>query len=91
MRVHWDSVKAARNRVKHGVCFSDAELVLSDPLAITLEDQTAAGERRHVSIGQDTEGRVLVLVYVYRHNLEIRLISARPATRRERKDYEKGI
>jgi uncharacterized DUF497 family protein len=64
--------------------------VLFDPDALTVEDTTAAGEQRFVTVGTDSVGRVLVVVYSYRGE-DIRLISARPATRKERKHYEEGI
>ncbi len=90
MQAVWNPHKAAANLRKHGVRFADAELVLFDPVAITLEDLTAEDEQRHVSLGSDALGRVLVVVYTYRDG-EIRLISARRATRKERRQYEEGI
>jgi hypothetical protein len=90
MDVHWDPVKAAANRRKHGVRFPDAELVLHDPMALTMEDPYAEGENRFISLGRDATGRVTVVVYTYHDNL-IRLISARRATRQEQRAYEKGI
>jgi uncharacterized protein len=90
MRAIWDPDKAKANLEKHGVRFSDAELVLYDPYAVTVEDSAAQGEQRHVSIGLDAVGRILVVVYTYRGE-NVRLISARPATRRERRQYEEGI
>lgn len=90
MDVRWDPVKAAANHSKHGVRFPDAELVLYDPLALTMEDPHAEDENRFVSLGRDATGRVAVVVYTYRDN-HIRLISARRATRQEQRAYEKGI
>jgi uncharacterized DUF497 family protein len=90
MRVTWDPRKAKANAVKHGIRFSDAELVLFDPQAVTLEDLTAAGEQRYVSLGRDALDRVLVVVYTDRRE-DIRLISARRPTRRERRQYEEGV
>ncbi len=90
MRAVWDPEKAKTNLEKHGVRFSDAELVLYDPYAVTVEDAVAQGEQRHLSIGLDAVGRVVVVVYNYRGE-NVRLISARPATRTERRQYEKGI
>ncbi len=75
MEVIWDSLKAESNYKKHGVYFSDAELVLYDPFALSMEDSDAIGENRYVAIGQDTLNRVLVVVYTYRGE-SIRLISA---------------
>ena len=74
---------------KHGVRFSDAEIVLSDPNAPTTEDTGTEEEQRIVTVGTDSVGRILVVVYAYRGE-DIRLISARPATR-EKKHYEEGI
>ncbi|MBI2115813.1 MAG: BrnT family toxin [candidate division NC10 bacterium] len=90
MRVAWDPEKAKLNLRKHGIHFSDAEGVLFDPHALTEEDQTAQGEHRYVTIGLDSLGRILVVVYAYRGD-DIRLISARRATRKERRSYETGI
>jgi hypothetical protein len=59
-------------------------------MALTVEDESVEGEQRFVSIGADALSRILVLVYAYRGE-EIRLISARRATRGERKAYEEGI
>ncbi len=86
----WDPKKADTNFRKHKIRFSDAEAVLFDPLALTIEDQGIKQERRFVSVGSDTLGRILVVVYTYRRET-IRIISARRATSKERKYYEKGI
>jgi uncharacterized protein len=90
VRVIWDPRKAASNHRKHGVRFSDAEAVLFDPNALSREDTNAQGEQRFVSVGADTSGRVLTVVYTYREEI-VRLISARAATGREREAYEEGI
>lgn len=90
MRVIWDPRKARANFQKHGVRFSDAEGVLFDPNALTAEDPIAEGEQRFVSIGMDPLGRILVVVYTHRGE-DLRLISARRATRKERQQYEAGI
>jgi uncharacterized protein len=73
--------------VKHGIRFSDAESVLFDPMALTREDMDTEGEQRFTSIGVDATGRLLVVVFSYRSE-QIRLISARPATAKEREYYE---
>jgi uncharacterized DUF497 family protein len=88
--IDWDPEKARSNLKKHGVCFSDAEMVLSDPNGLTVEDTGAKDEQRFVTVGTDSVGRILVVVYEYRGE-DIRLISARPATKRERTKYEEGI
>jgi uncharacterized DUF497 family protein len=61
--------------------------VLDDPMALTIED-TRHGEQRFVTIGLDLLGRILVVVYAYSGEEEIRLISARKATPKERRIYE---
>ncbi len=90
MDVVWDPEKARENLKKHGVRFSDAETVLFDPNALTREDMESEGEQRFVTVGMDTLGHILVVVYTYRGE-DIRLISARFATKRERMQYEEGI
>ena len=87
MPLQHDPVKAAANLKKHGVSFADAEGVLYDPLAVTIEDLDAVGERRFVTVGLGSAGEVLVVVYTERDG-EYRLISARHATKKERKTYE---
>ena len=87
MPLDHDPVKAAANLKKHGVSFADAEGVLFDPVALTIEDVGAVDEPRFVTIGLGSAGEVLVVVYTYRGD-EPRLISARRATRRERNTYE---
>lgn len=90
MKVLWDPAKAGTNFRKHGVFFSDAETVLFDPLAMSMQDDDVFGEERFVAMGQDAMGRILVVVYTYRGE-DIRLISARMANRKEIRVYEKGI
>jgi uncharacterized protein len=90
MEIEWDPNKAAINRKNHGVRFSDAEAVLFDLNALSMEDEAAEGEQRFIAIGLDHLLRVLFVVYTYRGE-NIRLISARPATRHERRQYESGI
>lgn len=90
IRVVFNPKKAKQNLAKHGVHLSEAELVLSDPHAITIEDTTAEGEHRYITLGADALGRILVVVFTHRGD-DVRLISARRATRQERKAYEEGI
>lgn len=87
MRFKFDPAKAAANLKKHGVSFADAEGVLVDPLAVTVEDPDAEGEQRFIAVGLGSAGELLVVVYADRDD-EYRLISARLATRKERKHYE---
>ncbi len=87
MRFQYDPGKAAANLRKHGVSFADAEGVFEDPLTVTIEDPDAEGERRFVAIGLGSASELLVVVYSERED-ECRLISARRATRKERKQHE---
>lgn len=86
MKYQWDKNKAASNLQKHGIDFADAVSVFSDDLAITIPDNRFE-EDRFVTIGMDAFGRILVVVFTWRGE-DIRLISARLAERRERKQYE---
>lgn len=79
MPLQYDPSKADANLQKHGVSFADAEGVLSDPLALTIEDTDAEGEVRFVTIGLGNAGEVLVVVYTERGG-DFRLISARRPT-----------
>ncbi|HEX6902444.1 MAG TPA: BrnT family toxin [Thermoanaerobaculia bacterium] len=82
----WDRIKAAANRLKHGVDFAEAVTVLTDDFALTVEDEEEE-ERRFVTIGSSATGKTLVVVYTWR-GPKIRIISARNATPRERETYE---
>jgi hypothetical protein len=86
MEYEWDQDKAEKNFQKHDVDFADAVTVLEDGSALTLEDRHP-DEDRFVTVGMDAMGRILVVVYTWRGE-SVRLISARKATRRERKQYE---
>lgn len=87
MRFQYDRAKAVGNLKNHRVSFADAEGVLEDPLAITIEDPDAEGEKRFVTVGLGSAGELLVVVWTERDE-DCRLISARRATRKERKQYE---
>jgi hypothetical protein len=87
MRFQYDPGKAGENLKNHKVSFADAEGVLEDPLAITVEDPDAEGEKRFVTVGLGSAGELLVVVWTEREE-DCRLISARRATRKERKQYE---
>lgn len=88
-RYEWDPAKAAANRAKHRVDFADAVGALEDELALTLRDLGSVGEERFVTLGRGALGQLLVVVYTFRGE-RIRIISARPATGRERRQYEEG-
>ena len=84
----WDTAKAAANLRKHRVSFHEAATVLEDVLSTTFPDEEhSTGERRFVTIGLSTRGRLLVVSHTERAG-KIRVISARRATKRERGFYE---
>ena len=84
----WDNRKAAANLRKHKISFEEATTVFGDPLSLTVPDpDISKEERRFIIIGQSYLGRTLVVVHIERGD-NIRIISARLATRRERKTYE---
>jgi len=86
----WDDEKAKRNLKKHRVSFEEASTVFADPLALTIGDPLHSEEEdRFITLGESRRQRLLVVVFTERGN-KIRLISARLATRRERRDYEEG-
>lgn len=90
MEFEWDPEKAARNLVKHGVSFHEAATVFDDPLAITYSDPDhSEQEDRFLTFGSSVEGRLLVVSHTDRND-RTRIISARLATRKERKQYEEG-
>lgn len=87
MEYEWDPDKAATNLHKHDISFADAVAVFGDELALMVADEFA-DEERFVILGTDAFGRLLVVVYTWRGENRIRIISARKATRHERKEYE---
>ena len=88
MEYEWDPAKEIANYRKHRIRFADAVSVFMDKMALTMEDEMSIYERRFITLGQDAFGRVLFIVYIYRHETVIRLISARKATAEERQQYE---
>ncbi len=88
----WDDKKAKNNHRKHRVSFDEACTVFDDPLAfIFLDEDHSEGEPREIIIGHSIVGRLMLLCFTMRSSDHIRIISARPATRRERSDYENYI
>ena len=84
----WNEQKAEQNLRKHKVSFEEAKTVFGDPYAITIPDpQHSTSESRFIDVGYSSRRRLLVVVYTER-GLNIRIISSRLATRRERKVYE---
>ncbi len=91
----WDPVKAKSNLASHKVSFQLAATVFRDPLALSLYDEEHSGEEeRWATLGQAENGQHLVVIHTYEETgaseARIRIISAREATRRERKDYEEA-
>lgn len=89
----WDPAKAASNIAKHGVTFEQAATVLLDALALTVFDQAhGALEERWFTLGLSSNGRLLAVAHTYvatgPSSARIRIISAREATRQERRQYE---
>ena len=88
MEFAWDARKAATNLLKHGVSFEEAVTAFYDPLSLTIDDPDRAEEElRFVLIGLSSRGRLLVVAHTDLGE-QIRVISARLATRRERWTYE---
>ena len=84
----WDPVKAAKNLAKHGISFDEARTVFRNPLAKVLPDPTRnRDEDRAIMMGHSEGGRLLLVVFVERDD-RIRIISAREASKRERREYE---
>jgi uncharacterized DUF497 family protein len=86
----FDPRKEAANIKKHGVSLSEGEGVLNDPLALTVEDDSAEGERRYVTVGMNLFGSLMIVVHTPRQG-GVSVISVRKAEPRERRDYEKSV
>lgn len=93
LRFTWDPAKAKANEHKHGVSFEEAKTVFFDDHARLSDDPDhSENEGRFLLLGISSRLRVLVVCHCYReHDSEIRLISARKATRRERQQYEEFL
>jgi uncharacterized protein len=88
--VSFDPKKDAVNLKKHGVSLAEGDGVLGDPLAVTIEDQLAEGESRFVTLGDNVFGFRRVVVWTQRKD-DVRIISVRKPTRKERKTYEEEL
>jgi len=94
-RFEWDNNKAKTNLVKHKISFEEATSVFKDENAISLSDEEhSEAEERWVTIGMDSVTRTLVVIHTYisidHDNCNIRIISARKATKHEEKIYYEG-
>ena len=84
----WDESKAAKNFRKHGVSFEEAATAFGDPFSITIYDPLhSENEDRFILLGMSGKNRLLVVVHTDRHE-KIRIISARKAIQKERRQYE---
>ncbi len=91
VKFEWDQEKAITNEKKHGISFSEALTIFSDPLELTISDPDhSLGEYRFLSIGQSNVSNLLVVSYTERYQNQIRIISARKATKHEQKHYERN-
>jgi uncharacterized DUF497 family protein len=90
MKFAWDSKKASENIKKHKVSFDEAVTVFYDPLAKIADDPDHSdSEDRFLMIGHSHNVNLLIVVHVYKEEKDtIRIISARKATKREKKDFE---
>lgn len=94
MSVHfeWSPRKAAANFRKHGVSFDEASTVFDDLLAAIFDDEEhSLDEAREIIIGRSISDRIVLVCFTERTSDVIRIISARLATRKERKDYEENL
>ena len=86
----WNEAKAVANEKKHGVSFAEAATVFADQFAVESYDIIHShDEDRFVMLGRSDHNRILVVAFTVPDYKTIRVISARPATRRERFEYEK--
>ena len=91
MKFEWEPTKAASNIRKHGVSFDEAVTVFKDPLAFIFDDVShSEQENREIIIGASSLRRMVLVCFVERLEDAIRIITARPATRQEIKDYEEN-
>lgn len=90
MKFEWDTKKAVANEKKHSASFHEASSIFGDPFALTFDDPDySVGEARYLTFWISNLHRLLVVVHTLRGKIT-RIISARIATRQERKIYEEG-
>ena len=90
MEFEWNPNKAVINLEKHNISFQEATTVFNDPLSMTFPDPDhSIGENRYIMIGMSRSGQLLVVSHTDREN-RTRIISARKASRHERRFYEEG-
>ena len=90
MQFEWDTEKARRSFVKHGVSFDEAVTVFSDPLAVTINDPDHSyDEQRFLTTGLSKQSRFIIVAHTDREG-RVRIISGREVTASERGQYESG-
>lgn len=88
LRFEWDHRKALINKKKHGLAFEEASTVFGDPLSLTIPDPAhSVGEDRFITIGTSAKNRLIVIVYTEHYDI-VRIVSARKATKTEKRQYE---
>ena len=90
MRFEWNEAKNRANIHKHGVDFDTAKRIFDGPVATWIDHRKNYGEERHVSVGRVEHGALIVVAHTDR-DWRIRLISARPASRKEKQAYHERI
>jgi len=91
MRFEWNDYKAESNALKHGITFEKAVTIFADPYLLFTEDfQHSQGEEREWAIEEVEDGSIVVVVFTMRGE-QLRIISARRATKKECQRYESGI
>ncbi len=93
MLFYWDSHKSEGNLKKYGVSFELAQTVFDDPFQLSSLESRISFEERWITIGRCVDTQTLVVVHTYQAKDQetVRIISARKATKKERRQYEKGI
>jgi len=90
LHFEWDEAEARSNLAKHGVSFEEASTVFGDPLSLTIPDPAHSQREDHwIVLGHSHQRKLLVVVHTERGD-NIRIISARCASRHERKNYEES-
>ncbi|MCF6212275.1 MAG: BrnT family toxin [Gammaproteobacteria bacterium] len=92
----WDAAKAASNRRKHGINFDLAATVFRDPLMLSIPDEEHGEmEERWLTMGQAENSKLLIVIHTYQeissNTANVRIISARPATKHEQRQYEASV
>lgn len=94
MLFKWDQRKNSLNIKKHGISFELAASIFDDPLHLSILDKRNHQEERWITMGRAITDKILIVAHTYqeveRHEM-IRIISARQATGKEKKQYEEGI